>query len=74
MLFDPDRHEPLADDGWNAGRARAAVVAIVEDAQAALASGSAWPWHPLEDADGSDPPAKSLYLGASGVLWAMWYL
>ena len=74
MLFNPDRHEPLAQIDWDAVRARAAIVDIVEDAQATLGTGIAWPWHPLEDADEGEPPAKSLYFGAAGVLWAMWYL
>jgi len=74
MLFDPDRHETLVDAEWSAIRARAAIADIVLDAQATLGAGIAWPWHPLEDADDADPPGKSLYLGASGVLWALWYL
>ena len=70
---------PIATSRWStptgiAGRARAAIVDIVEDAQATLGAGIAWPWHPLEDAGEAEPPAKSVYFGASGVLWAMWYL
>ena len=74
MLFEPQRHERLADTAWNADRAREAIRDIAADTEAAMQSGVAWPWHPL-DADGtSEPPHRSLYLGAAGVLWALWAL
>ena len=74
MLFEPDRHEPLLDIAWDAGRARAAIRDIVADAEDALLPDTTWPWHPLDRERDAEPRQKSLYLGASGVLWALWYL
>ena len=74
MLFDPARHEPLLDEAWDEARARAAIHAIVDDAQDVLGGGVTWPWHPSDEKDASVPPHKSLYLGSTGTLWAMAYL
>jgi len=74
MLFEPARHEPLLDIDWDATRARAAIIEIVEDIEATLGPDVTWPWHPLDVANDPEPPHKSMYLGASGVLWALWYL
>jgi hypothetical protein len=74
MLFEPARHEPLLDIDWDAKRARAAIAAIVEEIEATQGTGITWPWHPLDEGKDPEPPHKSIYLGASGVLWAMWYL
>jgi hypothetical protein len=68
-LHDPDRHEPLADVGWDEARARAFVAAVVEDTERAATAGPLWPTHPR---DGGGPgPATGLYLGAAGVCWAL---
>jgi lanthionine synthetase-like protein len=74
MLFDLDRHERLIDAEWDASRAREAIRAIAQDAEDALGSGIVWPAHPLDDVDGPRSGQKTLYLGASGALWVMWYL
>lgn len=80
MLFDPDRHEPLLDVAWNAAQARAAIAAIVEDLEQSLGAGIVWPVHPLDEPEDGDASGetrrgyKSLYLGAAGALWALWYL
>lgn len=74
MLFEAGRHESLVGQEWNASRAREAIHAIVKELEEALGSGLTWPAHPLDEADPSGTPHKSLYLGASGSLWAMWYL
>jgi hypothetical protein len=74
MLFDTGRHEPLRDSAWNAQKAKATIAAIVEDVEAeAGPQARSWPGHPLDDV-AHDPPQKTLYLGASGILWALWYL
>jgi hypothetical protein len=73
MIFDPARHEPLSGIPWDETRAREVIRAIVDDAQASIDDDCTWPWHPL-DAAGAEPRHKSLYLGAAGVLWALWYL
>jgi hypothetical protein len=74
VLFEQARHEPLLDIDWDGGRARAAIIDIVEDIEATLAADITWPWHPLDADKDPEPPHKSIYLGASGVLWALWYL
>src|ERR1700681_795116 len=47
MLFEPARHEPLLNIDWDAARARAAIVAIVDEIEATQGTGITWPWHPL---------------------------
>jgi hypothetical protein len=74
MLFEPGRHEPLLDAQWDASSAQQAVRAIVRDLEEALGSRIVWPAHPLDDVDGPRSGQKTLYLGASGTFWAMWYL
>jgi lanthionine synthetase-like protein len=74
MLFEPDRHEPLLDAQWDASRAQEAIRAIVQDAEEALGSGIVWPAHPLDEVAGPRSGQKTFYLGASGTLWALWYL
>lgn len=71
MLFDPPSHEPLTERPWDAGRARAAIAAIVAEAESAFDEGSLWPAHPADLKDGPLPAVASLYLGASGVIWAL---
>jgi hypothetical protein len=75
MLFEPQRHEPLTDVAWEPARVHAAIGAIVADAEANFSEDRLWPEHPL-DSEGPALPGgyKTLYLGAAGVLWAMWYL
>jgi hypothetical protein len=74
MLFEPARHESLLEIDWDATRARAAIAAIVEEIEATQGTGLTWPWHPMDGGKDLAPAHKSIYLGASGVLWAMWYL
>ena len=75
MLFEPERHEQLVTAEWDLLRVRAAIVAIVRDVEDFCHPDAFWPAHPLDQDD--DEPAiwhKSLYLGAAGTLWALWYL
>ena len=70
-LFDPAVHESLIDDPWDAGRARAAIGAIVNDAEDAFDEG--WPTHPI-DSEGPDDDARrfrTVYLGGAGVIQAL---
>lgn len=59
---------------WDEARARAAIQEIVDDAAHQLGDGVTWRWHPLDEAAAAEPEHRSLYLGAAGVLWALWYL
>ena len=72
-LFDPARHEPLADIAWDAAAVRGAIERIVADVRAAASPEGLWPNHPQDElADGEAPPG--IYLGPAGVIWALDYL
>jgi Lanthionine synthetase C-like protein len=71
MLCEPSSHEPLTSRPWDAGRARAAIAAIVADAESAFDERELWPPHPLDLDGGPLERVASLYLGASGVIWAL---
>jgi len=69
VLWDPDAHEPLVQEPWDEGRARAAIREIAAEAEDAFADG--WPAHPGDvDADDSGP-WDELYLGGAGVVDAL---
>jgi hypothetical protein len=71
VLFEPDSHEPLTAVPWSEGRARGAIRAIVADAEDAFDPNTLWPAHPLDEDGEPLPPLAGLYLGASGVVWAL---
>jgi Lanthionine synthetase C-like protein len=75
MLFEPDRHEALCDAAWDAERALQAIRAIVRDIEQHRPPNGPWPLHPLDD-EGDCPLSgfKNLYLGSTGVWWALWTL
>ena len=70
MLYDPDLHEPLTDEVWDADRVRDRIRALVIDADASFDPEGLWP---AEEWDGYEAPhpMKGLYVGASGVIWAL---
>jgi hypothetical protein len=74
MLFESARHEPLSAAPWDAGRAHDAIRTIALDLQQALDPARGWPAHPLDEIEAPPTGLKSLYLGAAGNLWALWYL
>ena len=71
MLYSPEAHEPLADQPWSAGRARAAIAAIVADAEDAFDDG--WATHPLDVLEPADATTRfrTVYLGGAGVVDAL---
>lgn len=72
-LIDPAAHEPLTQTAWDETRARSAIAAIVSETEVAFDPDELWPPHPLDE-EPDEPPlqrVKSLYLGASGVIWAL---
>lgn len=75
-LYDPDRHEPLAESEWSEARARDGIVAICRDAEAAFSGDRLWPMHPDDDDPGVPPDGilRGLYGGAAGVLHGLWRL
>jgi Lanthionine synthetase C-like protein len=71
MLFEPSGHEPLTSRPWDDGLARAAIAAIVADAESAFDERELWLAHPFDLDGGPLTRVASLYLGASGVIWAL---
>jgi hypothetical protein len=69
-LFDPARHEPLADAEWDDARARDGITAICRDAEAAFDPERLWPMHPRDWEPGTpeDGIVRGLYLGAAGMV------
>lgn len=72
MLFDPERHEPLAAARWDEASVRAWVERLAIDALRAFSPKDWWPIHP-RDADDDEPtqPSTTLYGGAAGMIWAL---
>jgi Lanthionine synthetase C-like protein len=70
-MFHPPSHEPLTGERWSETAASEAIVRIVEDAEGAFDEDGLWAMHPLDAEDGPEPPLTTLYLGASGVVWAL---
>jgi hypothetical protein len=74
MLFEPGRHETLTVGSWDPAVAETAVHSIVADLEGKLDGENSWPIHPLDADVDSATSHKTLYLGAAGAMWAMWYL
>ena len=70
-LFHAPSHEPLAGGEWSDAAARAAIAAICADAEDAFDPDTLWPAHPLDEEGGELPSPVGIYLGASGVIWAL---
>jgi lantibiotic modifying enzyme len=70
VLYDPAQFEPLSDEPWDPVRVEGAIAAIVRDADAAFDPESLWPAHEW-DAGDTPLPLGNLYVGASGVIWAL---
>ena len=70
MLYEPEAHERVVDDPWDAERVRAAVRAIVADAEAAFDDG--WWIHPLDEGeDEAGSRFRTIYVGGAGVVDAL---
>jgi len=70
VLYDPQAFEPLTGERWDESRVRDAIHAIVADADAAFDPDGLWPAHEW-DVYQATAPLKDLYVGASGVIWAL---
>ena len=73
MLCRREGFEPLSPEPWDDARVRQAVAEIVADADAAFDADTLWPAHEW-DGWRTPLPLKSLYVGAAGVIWALWAL
>jgi hypothetical protein len=67
-VFDPARHEPLAEIPWSEARARDAIAAICRDLEAAFDRERLWPLDPADIEPGTAEVVRGLYLGAAGML------
>jgi hypothetical protein len=70
VLFQPDLHEPLTENAWGEEWARAAIRALVSDADASFYPDELWPAEEW-DSYQATPPLKDLYVGAAGVIWGL---
>jgi len=71
-LFERDRHEGLAALRWDEAAARRTIETIVRDCEERFSPVDLWPMHPLDtEGDGTSAPSTTLYLGATGVIWAL---
>jgi hypothetical protein len=70
-LFHGPSHEPLAGGEWSEAAARDAIAAVCADAEQAFDPETLWPAHPLDEEGGELPSPVGVYLGASGVVWAL---
>ena len=73
MLYRPDAFAALSQTPWSEGRVQDAIAEIVADADDTFDDEALWP---ADEWDGwSTPlPLKNLYVGAAGVIWALWAL
>jgi hypothetical protein len=71
VLFSPEAHERLVGDAWSAARVRAAIAAIVADAEGAFGEGWATHTQDVIDADDASRRYRSVYLGGAGVIAAL---
>ena len=70
MLYQPEAFEPLTDEPWDEESVRAAIRAIVADADDAYDPDGLWPAHEWDGWQAA-LPLKNLYVGAAGVVWAL---
>ncbi len=68
VLYDPERHEPLAELPWSESRAREGIVSIRQDVEAAFNRDRLWPMHPDDYEPGTpvDGMLRGLDVGAAG--------
>jgi len=73
VLYRPDAFAALSQTPWSEGRVQDAIAEIVADADDTFDDEALWP---ADEWDGwSTPlPLKNLYVGAAGVIWALWAL
>jgi Lanthionine synthetase C-like protein len=72
LLWRPQEHEAATRRPWHPELVRDEIGSITADTLAFQRDG-VWPGHPLDDLN-ADEFLCSLYLGAAGVIWALWKL
>jgi hypothetical protein len=71
MLFDARAHEPLLEAAWRPAEVQEAIRTIARQAEEAMRGRDWWSAHPLDTEDDDPDVLHGVYLGASGVLWAL---
>jgi hypothetical protein len=71
MLYGAAGHEQLTARSWSEAGARTAIAEIAADAERSFDERALWPEHPADVEGEPHPSTISLYLGASGVVWAL---
>jgi lantibiotic modifying enzyme len=71
LLYEPKRHEVLADIAWDDRLARDVIGEIVAETDDRYDHHQFWPVHVRDEAKGV---LKGLWFGAAGVVWALHYL
>jgi hypothetical protein len=74
MLYEVDRHEKLSSAPWDETRVLEGIQEIVQAAIDSFDDTGLWPKHPRDEDLGPAEHHRSLYCGAAGTLWALWYL
>jgi lantibiotic modifying enzyme len=70
VLYQAEAFEALTEEPWEEARVRAAIGAIVSDADEAYDPERLWPGHEWDSWQAATP-MKNLYVGAAGVVWAL---
>jgi lantibiotic modifying enzyme len=71
VIYEPERHEPITETPWDERRARAAIDEIVEATLSSRRPEGLWRIHPDDYDDGDPEEPTTLWIGASGVVWAL---
>lgn len=71
MLFEPERHTPLAEIDFDESRIEEAIQKIVTDTFIAAKSTPLFPVHPKDFYEGAPAAFTDFYMGAAGVIWAL---
>jgi hypothetical protein len=71
VIYEPERHEPITETPWDERRARAAIKGIVEATLSARRPEGLWRIHRDDYDDGDPEEPTTLWIGASGVVWAL---
>ena len=71
MLHWPQAHEQLVDAPWDPAAVRTAIREIAADCERAFGGGPAWPAHDRDSDEDDTGPWATMYLGASGVVYAL---
>jgi hypothetical protein len=69
-LWSPELFEPLTERAWDEAWVRERIAAIVDDAAHAYDPQRLWPADEWDNYK-LEPPLKTLYVGAAGVIWAL---